>query len=364
MIIARRDTAPERDTADIIPMAEPAADILPGREPPEYFTPHIPRGHSRKPGILLAAVLFLLAAFGLPYLWRTYVAAALGGEAVMPQSFLLRFEETGEVVEIAAVDYVIGCLFAQIPVSYHEEALRAQAVAAYTYALRTVRNNALYPTAEMKGVDLTDSKVTCQAYFTEAEARAYYGADYDAYYDKVRGAAEYGAGHWLSYGGEPIYSVYHSVSSGQTNGAYSVWGRNFPYLQSVPSAWDSSHVNFLCSNEMTVESMRVRLLEYSRSINMPIDYGLWFTEVNANEGGYVETVRIGDTTVSGGDAWRIFNLRSTAFEVTYDGSVFTFVTKGYGHGVGLSQYGANYMAESGYTAREILEYYYTDVTFN
>lgn len=312
------------------------------------------------------SIIFSVFLCGVPFLWQTFFlssgsgifASALNFEK--PDSFNLRFEETGEIVEISAVDYLIGCLYAQIPVSYNLEALKAQAVCAYTYALRIVRNNALYPDENMRGVDLTNSSVVCQPYFTEDEARKYYADEYDLYYDNIKKAAEYGAGHIITYKNEPIYSVYHSVSTGFTNSAYFVWGRDFPYLKSVASEWDKEYKNYLCTSEMTVERTRLALLEYDRGITMPVDYSLWFSDYKTNDSGYVEILKVGDSVLSSGDMWRIFNLRSTAFNIEYTGTVFLITTKGYGHGVGMSQYGANYMAENKFTAEEILTYYFYD----
>lgn len=314
------------------------------------------------------AILAMFAVFllGTPYLWQLGTLSEIGGIFAAPvsgtekEAFKLLLTESGEIIEVSPVDYVTGCLFAQIPVSYHEEALKAQAVCAYTYALRMIRNNLLYPSEENKNADITDDPTTCQPYFNEEQAKKYYGDEYDLYYGKVREAAEYGTQHVITYKGEPIYSVYHSVSTGFTNTAYSVWGRDFPYLKSVASEWDREYRNFTCTSEISVEKVRVILLGYDRGITMPVDYSLWFTDYRNNEGGYVENLRVGDGTLSGGDMWRIFNLRSTDFKIEYTGTVFKITTKGYGHGVGLSQYGADYMAANGFNANEILTYYYTD----
>ena len=109
---------------------------------------------------------------------------------------------------------------------------------------------------------------------------------------------------------------------------------------------------------MTTEQACLKLIEYKRDIEIPADFSKWFSEYNVNEDGYVISVRIGKNLFSGGDIWRIFGIRSTAFTVSYSGGIFTFKTKGYGHGAGMSQYGANEMARRGYTAKEILAHYY------
>lgn len=311
-------------------------------------------------------VIFSIFLFGTPYLWRTLSDASgfndfFGVKNTEYESFRLLITESGEVVEISPADYLTGCIFAQIPVSYHEEALKAQAICAYTYALRMIRNNEIYPDDSLKGADLTDDSASCQPYWDEGQARTYYGDEYDLYYENVRKAAEYGAKRVITYQGKPIYSVYHSISTGVTNTALSVWGRDFPYLKCVPSEWDKEHRNYTCTSEIAVDDVRVALLGYDRGITMPIDYSLWFSDYRLNEGGYVEALQVGDGTLSGGDMWRIFNLRSTSFKIEYTGTVFQIITSGYGHGVGLSQYGADRMAENGSSAEDILTYYYTGV---
>lgn len=267
------------------------------------------------------------------------------------ESIELLLEESEETLTLTPQEYLVGCLFAQIAIGYEQAALEAQAVAAYTYALRLLKD----------GKTLSDSSSTCQPFFTEAHAREHYGEEYDVYLPKVQKAAEYGATHVITYENDYIYAVYHSVSSGRTNRAYYIWGVDFPYLQPVDSEWDKEYINFEAENEIATDSMRVMLLHYSRELTVPVDYSLWFSEANIDEYGYVLTMKMGGETLCGGDFWRIFNLRSTAFEISFNGTVFNVATKGVGHGAGLSQYGANKLAEQGKTAEEILEYYYTGV---
>ena len=185
-----------------------------------------------------------------------------------------------------------------------------------------------------------------------------YGESYEIYLPKLKRAAEYGATHILTYKNQPIYSVYHSVSTGRTRTAIGVWGRDFDYIKPADSLSDEEYINYECVNEMTVEAARLALVAYSPDIVTPADYGKWFSEMNVNEDGYVISTKIGENLFSGGDIWRIFGLRSTAFTVEYNNGIFVFTTKGYGHGAGLSQYGANEMAKSGKCADEILAHYY------
>ncbi|MCL2078032.1 MAG: SpoIID/LytB domain-containing protein [Oscillospiraceae bacterium] len=319
--------------------------------------------------VVLILIMFCSLLLLTPFLWnRAFPHGAISAatEYSVPENFRLALTENGEIieiVEISRVDYLIGCLYAQIPPGYSLETLNAQAVAAHTYALRIALNNKNSPqyTLNGKSADISDNSVTCQPFFTQEKAREYYGEEYNLYYDKIRQAAEYGAARVILYGAEPIYSVYHSVSAGATNTARYIWDVDFPYLKSVPSDWDREFIHFISTNEFTTNEVRKLLLSYDPNIIMPLDYALWFSEYAADPSGYVMAVSARNQTLSGGDLWRLLNLRSAAFVIEYTGSVFTATTKGHGHGVGLSQFGADYMAQRGYTAEEILNYYYTDV---
>jgi len=297
-------------------------------------------------------VVFAVLLFGTPILFdNIFAETGVKASVDAPDKVTLFLTASGEYVSLTREDYLTGCLFAQIPINYREEALKAQAVAANTYAIRLL----------LDGVKLSDSSAMCQPYFTDEQARAYYGDEYALYYGKVRRAAEFGAKRVILYKGEPIYAVYHSVSAGVTNTAYSVWGKDFPYLQSVGSVWDKDFADYICINEMTPDAVRTALLNYDKTATMPIDYGAWFADTVKNKDGYTASVKVGDFVFSGGDMWRVFNLRSTAFDINYNGTAFSVETRGFGHGVGLSQYGANYLAEA-YSCEQILTYYYKDVT--
>jgi len=299
---------------------------------------------------LFIFLLFIVAAVGLPTLF-------IKEKAAFPETIRLYISEESEIRTLTAEEYVLGCISAQIPLDYEEETLKAQATAAMTYGLRLMSD--MKGAEEIpKGADLTDDSRICQPYFTPEKCLETYGESYNEFLPKLKRAAAYGAGHVITYKNEPVYSVYHSVSAGRTRTATGIWGRDFEYIKAVDSVWDEGYINYECTNEMTAEEARLKLVNYKKDIETPADYGKWFSELNANEDGYVISVRIGENIFSGGDIWRIFGLRSTAFTVEYRNGIFIFTTKGYGHGAGLSQYGANEMAKSGRTAEEILTYYY------
>ncbi|MDR2559629.1 MAG: SpoIID/LytB domain-containing protein [Oscillospiraceae bacterium] len=314
--------------------------------------------------IMVILLVFAVLLFLVPHFWNTIFpvkGVAPISEYRGQETFHVFLTESGEIIEIGTVDYLIGCLFAQIPPGYHAEALKTQAVAAHTYALRLALNNRNFPSESVQGADFSNSSVTCQPFFTEEQARDYYGDEYALYLAKIREAAEYGAARVILYENEPIYAVYHSVSAGTTNTAQYIWGLDFPYLERVPSDWCREFINFESTNEISTSQVRSSLLAFDPEIIMPLDYAKWFSDYSADETGYVSAVSARNLTLSGGDLWRILNLRSAAFEIKFNGNNFVATTRGHGHGVGLSQFGADYMARRGHTYDSILNYYYTDI---
>lgn len=295
---------------------------------------------------IVMGIFLFAAALLLPRAFTAVFAGMFPSEGV--KEFTVTLVESGEDVSMTAEEYLEGCLFAQIDVSYEQEALKAQAVAAYTYALRLVED----------GNVLSDSTSLCQPYFTPEKAREYYGDSYEEYLPKVKEAAAYGSCHALYYENKPIYSVYHSVSAGVTARPEYIWGLNLPYLHRADCPADRNYPHFQTRNDIMPEDMRIKLLAYDGTLEMPLDYSLWFTDVIRDENGYVMSAQVGDKTLSGGDLWRLLGLRSTCFDISWNGMAFTVTAQGYGHCAGMSQYTANVMARNGQSAEEILEYFY------
>ena len=315
--------------------------------------------------LIMILLLFASAIFLFPVIVNGTGSSAPTGTGssspVFPDTVSLYLTESGETVKLPAEEYIEGCLAAQIAINYEPEALKAQASASATYAMRLMSE--LSGSGKLPdGADISDDPRLCQPYMPEAERESTYGTDYGKYRGNLREAALWGISHIITYENRPIYAVYHSVSAGGTCPSEYIWNTAFPYLRSAESPWDESCPTFVCTNEMRSEEIRYALAQYDSAIEIPADPARWFTELNADENGYVISVKIGSNTFSGGDLWRILGLRSTAFTVTCTDGIFTFTTRGFGHGAGLSQYGANAMAASGSTAADILHHYYgTDI---
>ena len=314
---------------------------------------------------IIILLMFAAVIFGLPMFIGKNIVPEPPSEAPLvsahefPETVCILLTDEDRLSVISGEEYLTGCLCAQIPINYSAEALKAQASATATYALKlmeTLKNSSALP----PGADISDDPTICQPYFDEKKRKEHYGSEYEKYADNIASAVKYGLEHIITYQGEPIHAVYHPLSAGRTCPSEYIWNSSYPYLRASDSPWDETALNFECTNEMTSSEAWSRLLSYDRNLEIPVDCANWFTEMNVNEDGYVISVNIGDNTFSGGDIWRIFGLRSTAFTVTYQDGIFTFTTKGAGHCAGMSQYGANELARSGRTAEEILRHYYGD----
>ena len=270
---------------------------------------------------------------------------------------------TGKVEEISVFDYTVGAVCAEMPATFSEEALKAQAVAARTYAERQKLKAQSSPDPELGGAYFSNDSSKYQAYFTENQAKQYYGENYDNYIKKIKQAVSETENEILVYDNEPIIAAFHSMSSGKTESSENVWGSPVDYLVSVDSSADESAPKYLEEYSFTEDEMKKRLETAFPDIKLDKDPEKWFSAEKTSESGTVLEIKAGDVKTTGQEIRAALSLRSAAFEIKYDDG-FTVTTKGYGHGVGMSQYGANAMAEKGADYHEILEYYYPGTKIN
>lgn len=273
--------------------------------------------------------------------------------------FRLLDRSTGKIMELSEEEYVLGALAAEMPPTFHPEALKAQAVAAYTYALRCRDDQAENPDPELLGADLSVNPSGWEGYVTEQQARERFGENFELYWGRIRDAAEEAGNLVLLYDGEPIAAAYHAISAGSTEGAENVWSRALDYLVPVESPGDLLAPDYETVVTFSTEQTENILKAAYPGIILPGDRRDWIRVVSRSQSGYVLTADAGDIQVSGQDLRTLFGLRSSCFTVSYTLDTFTFTVKGYGHGVGLSQYGADYMARQGSSFREILAHYYS-----
>ena len=271
----------------------------------------------------------------------------------------LRVLDGDTVRDMTMEDYLMGVTAAEMPASFAEEALKAQAVAARTYTLYKLTSGGNHGDT----ADICTDSTCCQAYISQEAARTNWGEQADALEEKIRTAVTDTDGEAILYGGVPILAVFHSSSAGLTRAAGQVWQNDLPYLQPVDSPEASASIpNYYSRVDFSPETIREKLLARIPAADLAGDQKTWLKNAVRDSAGSVETVEVGGVTVKGSTVRAALGLRSACFEWELQDGRFAFDVTGHGHGVGLSQYGANAMAEAGADYKTILTHYYTGVT--
>lgn len=252
------------------------------------------------------------------------------------------YRNNGKIINLELEEYVLGVVGAEMPASFNIEALKAQAILARTYALKSIKN----------GKKLTDT-VSTQAYKDNSELQKLWKNDYTKYYEKIKKAVNETKGKVILYNNEYIDAVYHSTSNGKTENSKNVWKNSLPYLVSVDSSWDKNVKSY---KKETIFEINEFCNILKLDVEEPITY-----EIIHNETGRVRQITINNKTFSGTEFRNLLKLRSADFEIEINDEKVKVTTYGYGHGVGMSQYGANEMAKQGYSYIQILKHYYTGV---
>lgn len=268
------------------------------------------------------------------------------------------FEETGEVTEYSMHDYIVGAVFAQMPADFEEEALKAQAVLAATYAQRRIASEKESSDSSLKGADISDDTSRFQAFFTEEQAKKLYGGDYEKAYEKISAAADYAQSLRLTYDGEPILVAFHGISYGSTESAIKMWNEDIPYLQAVSSEWDTELEQCETSVSFTKAEMKAALSGEFGDCDLSGEPQDWISVAERTSGGTALKVSVGGKVCDSERFCNLLGIASQHFELSYEDGKFTFVTLGCGHLVGMSQYGADRMAKDGASCEEILLHYF------
>lgn len=315
---------------------------------------HLSRRGERRQGVLKLLLLFLTATALLSWLVRPLNAVP---EPTSPIIKVYR-HDLGTTVSMDLEDYVKGVIAAEMPVSFHLEALKAQAVAARTLALRLIRENQPLPglPGQSDAIISTDP-ATHQAWVSEEELQQRWGLLHFVHWGKITRAVAATRGMVVVYHGELIFPAYHSSSGGQTEDSEKYWTGYLPYLRSVPDPYVAGS-----RYEETQAVFQKSELAAATGQAVPASAGTPLVEVLARfPSGRVQTVRVGDQRMTGRELRERIGLRSNWFEVEERGDQVHFTVKGYGHGVGMSQYGADGMGRAGFTFDQILRHYYTGV---
>lgn len=278
-------------------------------------------------------------------------------------TFKLLRTATGEVLELSASDYIKGVVSAEIPMDYEVEAIKAQAVAAHTYALRMRDVQKSSEDDGLKGADFSDDSSKYQAYVSREEFDEMYGDKAEEYWKKCSDAVDEVIGKVMLYQNEPIAAAFHSTSSGKTESAEVVWGNAFEYLIPVDSAADQNAPSYSAEKKFAYSEAESALKGAFSDIVLSEDKAGLFQIKSSSDSGTVTEIQVGSMTLSGVQLRSVLGLSSANFTVSYqsEDDSYLFSSKGLGHGVGMSQYGANEMAKGGKNYEEILKHYYTGI---
>ena len=275
---------------------------------------------------------------------------------------LILDERSGEVREVPVREFVRGAVAAEMPIDYPDEALRAQAVAAHSYAL-ACKAQADPNDPVLKGAYFSANPDQRIGYLTETVMRAMWGDAFEENRTRLYAIVDSVLDEILLYEGQPALACYHSISNGQTESAAAIWGSEVPYLVSVDSMLDLTSPDYEQSFTITKQELAQDLATVFPDLELAGDAANWIGAIERTAAGYVHSISIGGVSCSGTAVRSALRLRSRDFTITWtDEHLFTITTRGYGHGVGLSQYGANALALTGKTYQEILATYYPGTT--
>lgn len=264
-------------------------------------------------------------------------------EAVTEQVVTVFREEKNEYIDLPLETYLVGVVSGEMPALYDLEALKAQAVAARTYTIQLLESQ-----------EAIHDTVKHQVYLDNEQLKEKWQDKFDEYYAKVSQAVSETAGQVITYEDELIKPFYFSISNGYTENSEDYWSTAYPYLKSVNSEWDKTAPNYEVQTEFTLDELRTKFNNNSLTKNS-------FIILNQTDGKNVNEILVGDKVYSGREFREILNLRSADFSLTFNDNKVVITTYGYGHGVGMSQYGANELAKQGKSYDEIITYYYQNV---
>lgn len=265
------------------------------------------------------------------------------------------------VIDIEIEEYIKGVVAGEMPAEFETEALKAQAVAARTYLLYKLKKNTVNPEQHREAPIC--SGIHCQVYYSRDMLLEKFSQDwFDKYWEKIENAVNSTKGEILSYDNKVIEPLFHSTSGGKTENSEEVFGSFMPYLRSVESPYEEASPKLSAS-------VSIPVVEFIKKLND--EYGLndltaknlksKISLLEVSEGGKIKSLKIGDKVLTGREIRSLYNLNSASFRFIQSKDSIEIITAGYGHGVGMSQYGANGMAAKGYSYEDILKHYYTGV---
>lgn len=280
-----------------------------------------------------------------------------------PQTVMVYIKEENKVEKMELNQYLKEVVSAEMPAEFHPEALKAQAVAARTYLISRMRayEKGEKP-AEHMGADICTDSTHCKAWISEEKRKELWDKDKRGeYWEKISDAVDSTGSLIITYNNEPISAVFHSTSSGYTENSEDVWQSAVPYLRSVKSEGDEKSPKFRSEKEISLD-------EFKKIAEEKIEGVCWdnyiIGEIVRSNAGGIKTIDVGGIAVDGSDFRFMYDLRSANIELEITDELVKMKVKGYGHGVGMSQYGADYLARQGKNFEDILKTYYTGVSLD
>ena len=292
--------------------------------------------------LLVISIPFFIVHFFYNFTLKTVIS----GFNINKNNQTIRvLKEDNTVENLNLEDYLIGVVSSEVPVYFEKEALKAQAVAARTYALKQIQNN------KDKNYDVTDN-TSSQVYQDDNKLREKWKDNYETNINKVKECVNETKGEYITYDNEIIYAFFFSTSNGKTEDNKNVCGKDLPYLKIVDSSFDKSETSsFETTKELSLSDFYNKLgIDYSDKLNI--------TDEVKTDSGRIYSLKVNNIEFKGREFQSKLSLRSNDFQIMQNSDKVIIKTKGFGHGVGMSQYGANALAKQNKTYQEILKYYY------
>lgn len=270
----------------------------------------------------------------------------------------LLHSSTGEIEELDLDTYLLGVVSSEMPANFEEEALKAQALVARTYTIYKIINGSKHENA-----DICDDSKCCQAWISkEDRLNKWNEEERDSNWEKIENAVSSTKGKIITYNGEPINAFFHSNSGGTTDTATAVWGgTNYPYLQAVETSGEDAYSQYNSELTISKDEFISKIKKYHNDFNIDFNSDNQIEILEYTEGDRIKSIKIGNLNLSGVEVRNIFGLKSAKFEINIENDTIKFNVIGYGHGVGMSQTGADSMAKQGKSCEEIIKHYYTGV---
>lgn len=319
-------------------------------------------------GNILLGLIFFIIMFLVPFLSFGNQKSNRHGEnssrqnvQPAPQStkqFKILDRQSGQILTVGESEFLYGAVAAEMSPAAEPEALKAQAVACFTYYSRLRSTQKQTPDSSLNGADFSADTQNWGIYVSKEQMQKRWGKNFDTYYKNISSAVDPVCGQALKCGGELIDATYYAISSGNTEASEDIWGGKRAYLVSVASPGDVFAGGYQTTVTLAQEDFKSRVLKAAPSADLNKDASNWIGKIERTTAGSVKSIIIGGQKITGNQARTSFGLRSANFTVSFADGKFTFIVKGYGHGVGMSQTGAQYMAKQGATYKQILSWYY------